>query len=187
MGNNFKESLRKRLLELLRTQKEDVRLKKSKLIADKLFKAPEFIRAQVVMFYFSFDGEVDTLSMIKEAQKVGKKVVLPITIKNEKKIIPSPIDSIEKDLTTGPYGIQEPKTSIKQRFTPAHPDLVIVPGVGFDQNNNRLGRGEGYYDRFLNTLPESTPTIGLAFDFQIVSCLPVIEKHDVPVSCVLTN
>ncbi|MDD3374163.1 MAG: 5-formyltetrahydrofolate cyclo-ligase [Candidatus Omnitrophica bacterium] len=187
MGNNLKESLRKRLLTLLRIQKEDVRLKKSKLIENKLFKTPEFMRAQVVMFYFSFDGEVETLSMIEKAQKLGKKVALPITIKKEKKIIPSLIDSIEKDLTKGPYGIQQPKHSIAKGFVPVHPDLVIVPGVGFDQANNRLGRGEGYYDRFLSMLPKTTPIFGLAFDFQIVSCLPSIEKHDIPVSRILTN
>ena len=65
--------------------------------------------------------------------------------------------------------------------------MVVVPGVAFDKKNNRLGRGKGYYDRFLKMLPFSTPTIGLAFDFQIVENLPVKEPHDVPVSQVIYN
>jgi 5-formyltetrahydrofolate cyclo-ligase len=58
--------------------------------------------------------------------------------------------------------------------------------VAFDRKNNRLGRGEGYYDRFLKLLPSTTPTIGLAFDFQLVDTLPELEAHDMPVSLVLT-
>ncbi len=187
MVNNYKELLRKSLLELLRTQKEDVRFKKSKLIANKLFKMQEFISARAIMFYCSFDGEVETFSMIQEAQRLGKKVVLPITIKKENKIIPSVINNIENDLLKGPYGILQPKEDACRDFDLKDLGLVIVPGLGFDQKNNRLGRGKGYYDRFLKILPESTPTIGLAFDFQVLSSLPLIEDHDVPVSCVLTN
>ena len=65
-------------------------------------------------------------------------------------------------------------------------DLVLVPGVAFDRKNNRLGRGAGYYDRFLKDLP-TTPSIGLAFDFQVLDVLPHQPGQDVPVKCVITN
>ena len=64
--------------------------------------------------------------------------------------------------------------------------LVIVPGVAFDIKNGRLGRGKGYYDRFLEKLPPGKTTIGLAFDFQIVKDLPK-DSHDIPVSKVITD
>ena len=186
MENNPKKALRQRLLELIRNQKEDIRFKKSGLIKAALFKTPEFRAGKTIMFYSAFDGEVETLKMIKQAQTLGKKIVLPITIKKEKKIIPSLITNLEKDLIDGPYGIKQPKENIAQIIDACALDLVIVPGVAFDKKGNRLGRGEGYYDRFLKTLPQNTPSFGLAFDFQVVDCLPCIEEHDVPVSSVIS-
>jgi 5-formyltetrahydrofolate cyclo-ligase len=59
-------------------------------------------------------------------------------------------------------------------------DLIIVPGIAFDKKNVRLGRGHGYYDRFLCALPNKTRTVGLAFDFQVVEHLPQ-DSHDIPV------
>jgi 5-formyltetrahydrofolate cyclo-ligase len=56
-------------------------------------------------------------------------------------------------------------------------DAVIVPGLAFDRLHNRLGRGAGYYDRFLCTLPKHVITVGLAFDFQLTESLPT-EAHD---------
>ncbi|MCK4882744.1 MAG: 5-formyltetrahydrofolate cyclo-ligase, partial [Candidatus Omnitrophica bacterium] len=74
-----------------------------------------------------------------------------------------------------------------QTLSEACLDMVIVPGVAFDKHNNRLGRGGGYYDRFLAALSSEVLTVGLAFDFQMVDSLSSQETHDVPVSCVLTN
>ena len=54
---------------------------------------------------------------------------------------------------------------------------MIVPGLAFDKQNQRLGRGKGYYDRFLSTLPKTVTTVGLAFDFQLTESLPT-EAHD---------
>jgi 5-formyltetrahydrofolate cyclo-ligase len=65
-------------------------------------------------------------------------------------------------------------------------DAVLVPGVAFDKQNFRLGRGGGYYDRFLNNLPKKIHTIGLAFDFQVVDRLPH-DHHDIPVHRLIIN
>ena len=55
---------------------------------------------------------------------------------------------------------------------------MVVPGLAFDQQHHRLGRGAGYYDRFLSTLPETAATVGLAFDFQLTESLPT-QAHDI--------
>lgn len=172
----------------MRKQKEEERLAKSLVILNKLFKRPEFQKALTVLFYAAFDGEVDTFQMIQRAQQLGKKTGLPYIVRKEKRMIPTVVESIEEDLAIGPYGVKQPKeTSRAKTLSPDDLDLVIVPGVAFDRHNHRLGRGQGYYDRFLRGLSSQTPTIGLAFDFQIVEHLPPQEEHDVPVSCVLVS
>ncbi len=147
----------------------------------------EFQEAKNILFYASFDGEVETFDMMREAQKLGKKIGLPGIQKDEGKIIPTAVASLESDLEVGPYGIKQPKIDQAQTLKEDHFDMVIVPGVAFDKENNRLGRGGGCYDRFLGALSPDAVTVGLAFDFQIVDFLSSQEKHDVPVSCVLTN
>jgi len=185
--NNPKKVLRERILTLLRNQKEEERLIKSLAIKDKLIRKPEFKNAQIILFYASYDGEVDTFEMMKTAQSLGKTVCLPGINKAENKIEPRSVASLATDLEAGPYGIKEPNADKTVKVGAESIDLVVVPGVAFDMNSNRLGRGGGYYDRFLNGLPAKTPKIGLAFDFQMVDSLSAQEEHDVPVSCVLTN
>ena len=183
---NTKKSLREKILTLLRNHKEEERVVKGRIIFDKLLKLPEFRKALTILFYFPFDGEVNTTEMIKQAKKMGKRIGLPRIVKGKKRIIPAIVHSLE-DLELGPYGIKQPKRNRLQTLDVQNLDMVVVPGVAFDKRNNRLGRGGGYYDRFLKSLPSLTPTIGLAFDFQIVDHLPQQKEHDIPVSKVLVN
>ena len=182
-----KDSVRKRMLTLMQKQKKEDRLKKSRLIADKLFALGEFTGVHLVLFYASFDGEVDTFEMMKQAQRIGKTIALPIIIKEEKRLTPSRIENLDKELAVGPYGVKQPINDYWRPVELNHIELVIVPGIAFDKRNNRLGRGAGYYDLFLKTLSKDTPSIGLAFDFQLLSSLPYQKGQDVPVTRVITN
>ncbi|MCK4882323.1 MAG: hypothetical protein KAS92_04810, partial [Candidatus Omnitrophica bacterium] len=85
MHNNSKLILRERILTLLRNQKEEERLTKSLAIGNKLFQIGEFQKAETILFYASFDGEVETFEMMKEAQKLGKTIGLPGILRDEKK------------------------------------------------------------------------------------------------------
>ena len=181
-----KLNLRIKILKLLRTQDERKRLTKSRVILRKLLKSPEFRRAHRVMFYASFDGEVDTQEMMHKANQLHKKIVLPVMHRNRTQILPVACAK-DEPLNQGPYGIRQPRY-LKSRVVDVDAlDLVVVPGVAFDRAKRRLGRGGGYYDRFLKTLPSDTPTIGLAFDFQLVARLPHHPAYDVPVKRVITN
>ncbi len=174
------------LLEKLKEQKEELRLKKSLLIKEKLFSQREFLDALTVMFYISKNGEVDTTRMIQETLKSGKRTVVPVTLVKEKKIIPSELKDYALELDLGPYGILQPKPEFVREIRPEEIDLVLVPGVAFDQKGNRLGRGGGYFDRFLRIFRAmGKPLLGLAFDFQMLEKLPVLD-HDIPVTRVIT-
>ncbi len=171
-----KKHIRSKILLRLKTQKEEDRNKKSRLIKEKLLKRGVFKKAKKVMFYLAFGGEVNTTEMIKEAQRLGKTVAVPACIRS--RVIKPCLLTKRARLKRGRYGIYEP--AIKRFLNPQDLDLVVVPGVAFDKKGRRLGRGKGYYDTFLNKLPKRTVSFGLAFDFQVLPAVPV-HAHDVNV------
>jgi len=176
-----KHRIRSKILLRLKTQKEDDRDRKARVIERKLLRQEVFKKAKTVMFYIAFGGEVDTKSMIKIAKKLGKIIAVPICRKDKIRLKPCLLDD-HAHLRKGPYGVLEPV--VEKHIGLEELDVVVVPGVAFDKDGNRLGRGKGCYDRFLNELPRDTATFGLAFDFQILPSLP-IHAHDVGVHKVL--
>jgi 5-formyltetrahydrofolate cyclo-ligase len=182
--DRLKKNLRKEIISKLRSQPLFIRNLRSWIIYKRLFSLAEFKSAKIVMFFVSFDAEVDTMRMILKAIKMGKRVVVPV-IKNGLLII-SELLTPEKELQKGRFGIFEPSVRYLRLIDPKQIDLVIVPGIAFDRNNNRLGRGKGYYDRFLSTLPVNIPKIGIAFKFQVVQNLPT-QPHDVPVTHLIAS
>ncbi|PIQ87912.1 MAG: 5-formyltetrahydrofolate cyclo-ligase [Candidatus Omnitrophica bacterium CG11_big_fil_rev_8_21_14_0_20_43_6] len=176
-----KAQIRSKILSRLKTQKEEDRSRKSKLITGKLLKDKVFKKAKIVMFYIAFGGEVNTEEMIREAKKIGKLICVPVCRKDKETMQPAILEDHAK-LIKGPYGVLEPATQVQVK--PQDLDLVIVPGLAFDKKGNRLGRGKGCYDRFLCSLSEKTPSIGLAFDFQILPLVPT-TCHDVSVKQVI--
>jgi len=182
-----KNELRSKILKLLKDQKEEDLFRKSTVIGEKLFETEEFKQARTVLFYASFDKEVHTLEMIRLAQKLNKIIALPAFQRFPKEIQPRMVNDLDKDLITGPYGIQQPCLERTEGVCLDDLDCVVVPGVVFDKNNFRIGRGGGYYDRFLASLSKKVSSLGLAFDFQLVDFIPCLETHDLPVSKVITN
>ena len=152
MIHKLKQSLRENILRRLKTQKEEERHRRSLAIKRRLLALPEFRRADVIMFYVSKSGEVETMPMIEAALERGKVVLVPVIKVRKKKMVVSEIMDPNKDLVRGPYGIYQPKAHFEV-FHPRSIDLAIVPGIAIDRKGNRLGRGKGYYDRFLKRLP----------------------------------
>ena len=180
-----KGSLRTYYSGLLKGQAPQERLRKSEAIAHKLFALAEIKKAKTILFYASLPYEVDTFAMMRKAIELNKKVALPIIQQNQKTLTPTAFTLME-DLREGTYGIMEPAYAPNKAVSLEAIDAVIVPALAFDADGHRLGRGAGYYDRFLGTLPKDTSVIGLAFDFQLADCLPA-DSHDVAVGRVLTN
>lgn len=185
MQNVFKEKieLRKKMLSQLKIQKEETRLKKSSLIAKKFFALPEVKRARHIMFYLSLADEVKTYAMIEKFLEKGKKVSVPVITNNKKaQMRPFQVSKIKGNLKVGPLGIMHPKK--KKKTTLDKIDLVVVPALAFDKNGARLGRGRGYYDKFLSKLPGKISKIGLAFKFQVLNKIPHLP-HDIYVDKVV--
>ncbi len=179
-----KKQVRTEVLRRLKAQARGKAEKGSETIKKKLFSLPEFKKSKIVMLFASKTGEVSTYRMIDEALEMGKRVALP-RCTSQGTLVPREIRNRHKDLEKGAYGVYEPR----RHKCPIRPDkigLIVVPGVAFDTKKTRIGRGKGYYDRFLKKLPPGTTTIGLAFKFQVFENLPK-DSHDVPVSKVITD
>ena len=178
----MKENLRKEIKEKRRKQSKKEQRKKSKEIKEKLFSLKEYKDAKTVLFYVSYDSEVFTHDMIKDALK-EKKVVVPISNKKDRSLILSELKSWNY-LEIGSYGILEAKKEKIKIVSIDEIDLIIVPGVAFDIKGNRLGHGKGYYDRLLAI--SNVIAIGLAYEIQIVNKVP-IKKNDKPVDMIITE
>ena len=124
--------------------------------------------------------------MIDEALTWGKRVIVPLTNLENKELSLYEITDRQNDLKKGTYGVMEPRPE-KTRLTHFEEvDCVIVPGTVFDKKNHRIGRGIGYYDRFLKKFSPNILKIGLAFLFQVIPAIPS-EVHDVKLDMVLTD
>ncbi len=103
-----------------------------------------------------------------KALKDGKRVALPSCEIETTQILPHEVKDVPRDLVVGPYGICQPSRESPEIVDLSEIDLCIVPGIAFDTEGNRIGRGLGYYDRFLSKLSEKTWKIGVGYAFQIV-------------------
>jgi len=150
-------------------------------IIKKLLVHPHVKRAQTVMMYYSLDDEVNTHEVLNELIKEGKTVVLPAVINDtdiELRCYHGP-----QDLMGGFFHIMEP---IGKTFSDyENIDVAVIPGMAFDSRNNRLGRGKGYYDRFLQNIP-NVYKIGVCFHFQFLPGIPA-EDNDIKMDEVISG
>ena len=149
------------------------------LLDSEYIKLPE---GKAVMLYASFKNEMSTWAVIDSLFSSGVKVILPKTSGND--IIPYEYggpDTLIKDS----FGILSPDPDRCKEAELSEISTVIVPGVGFDKNGNRLGFGKGYYDRFLPKIPGAVK-IGLCYEFQIQPSIPVCDT-DIPMDLLLTE
>ena len=181
-----KRQMRKEMKAVRAAIPDDVRLHEEASLREALFACPEWKNASRVFLYLSAGAEVDTRGLIRTALHAGKTIAVP---KTEGRPGHGHLHFYDihpdQELTRGAFGIYEP-TGEGERVTPVPGDLIILPGVAFDEDGNRLGYGGGYYDRFLDDhAPEGVHTMGLAFSCQMVDRVPH-ETHDRPLESVMT-
>lgn len=114
------------------------------IISNKVINLQEYKQSDLILIYVSLKDEVDTIKLIKYSLKNKKRVAVPKCEGND--IVFYYINSLE-DLKERSFGILEPKTNeVVKDFSNS---ICIIPGVAFDKQNNRIGYGRGFYDRFL--------------------------------------
>lgn len=198
--------IRKKIAALKRSLPEETVIDLSGKITDRLVQTDLFLQAKCIALYYAIGNEVRTSELI-EAWSGKKMIVLPVIEGENIHFYPY---SGKANMKKGTFGIPEPVVDISKThpydlngvmagltcnplqdslqttgfYTDSDIDLFVVPGIAFDYDCNRLGRGKGYYDRFLSGVDK--PVIGLCYDFQLFDSLPS-ETHDKKMTMVITE
>ena len=173
-----KKELRAQIRALKRAMTEEQIVSKSEQLGELFAESELYKNAKTIYGYLPYNQEVRTVAMLEQAIRDGKKVAVPKCYGDTMNFIY--MDDLSK-VESGYAGIPEPIAD-----DPVADDktaLVLMPGMAFTKNGDRMGYGGGFYDKFLAAEPEH-PTLALCYDFQMVESLPT-EEYDIPVDCVL--
>ena len=176
-----KQQLRKAIRQRKNLYSLEQRQAWSNEIEQRLLHHPRIKQAHVVMLYYALPDEVDTRHLVDALLAEGKTVILPKCVDDahiEPRLYTGP-----NDLAEGIYNLLEP---VGQPYTDVQRiEVIVVPGMSFDGEGHRLGRGRGYYDRFLEQLPD-VYKMGVCYHFQRVDWVPT-DPYDQAMDEVVSN
>lgn len=173
-----KKELRKKIREQKRAMTGEQIEAASKVLQEKFLDSDLYRNAKTVYGYLPYNQEVRTVPILERALEDGKQVAVPKVYGDEMKFIYLPdLSQVE----TGYSGIPEPIADGPEGDDPTA--LVLMPGLAFTREGQRIGYGGGFYDKFLAAEPDH-PTVALCYDFQVVEQLPT-EEFDIPVDEVI--
>ncbi|MGM0462147.1 MAG: 5-formyltetrahydrofolate cyclo-ligase [Fibrobacterota bacterium] len=178
----IKQKIRRRISDTVRAGSLEEQRRAAQEIWHLFFQTSIYAAARTFLVYSGIPGEVDTTPLIKKLKTDNRKILLPYCKK--KGILGLGQVADETDVITGAYGIPEPRHINRDTLSLNAIDCIIVPGVAFDRNGNRLGRGQGYYDRLIVQKPAAAVTVSPVFPEQIIDEIPR-ESHDCPVDAVI--
>jgi 5-formyltetrahydrofolate cyclo-ligase len=174
-----KKALRKEIKKLKSTLTPAERKVRSDIVMEKIEDSAFFKKASTIFIFWSMDDEIDTKDLIIKWRD-RKKFILPAINGDELHL--KEFTGEHKLKSGDQYSIPEPEGIPFDNFDSI--DLAIVPGIAFDKENNRMGRGKAYYDKTLSRLKGKARLIGICYDFQMVEKVPV-EPHDIKMDGVI--
>lgn len=158
----------------------------SSKISQRLFGLREVDDAKTVSMYLHIGSEVRTREILAWCIARGKRIIIPVTDRANRRLIFSELRVPEKELEVGTFGVPEPKPESLRPVPLEEAQVVLVPGIAWDLHGYRTGYGGGYFDRSINSLRSHVLMIGLAYEFQIVKEIPT-TRYDRPVHKVVTE
>lgn len=179
-----KKEIRQHLRRVLTGIPPETLHERSNRACARLVETREYHRAQILMLFLSLPNETDTTSLVLQAWRDHKRVLAPKVGWEQRRMLPIEIQSLSDDVSESPLGIREPARGAP--IPVADIDLVVVPGLAFDGHGNRIGRGRGFYDRFLAHPDWHGVACGLALEEQYIDQVPTNE-HDRPVDILVTD
>jgi 5-formyltetrahydrofolate cyclo-ligase len=183
--NQTKAEIRTTMRAAIGAMTDQERAVASLAACTRLFTLEAFGHAGIVMLYLPLAREVNVTPAVLRCFTRGQTVCVPKVDWHRKEMSPIEVTSLDDQvMDTDEHGVRSPRSG--RQIQPGLIDVVIVPGLAYDPHGHRLGRGQGYYDRFLARLRPNATSIGLAFDQQIVESVPV-DKLDRAVDIVVTD
>ena len=173
-----KKELRKQIREKKKAMTPEQIENTSSRLAELFYATSQYQNAREIYGYLPYNQEVRTTSILQHALDDGKKIAVPKIFGDTMRFV---YLTDLSQVAPGYAGIPEPIED--GPLANAKDALVLMPGLAFDRDGNRMGYGGGFYDQFLAAEPEH-PTVALCYDFQIVSSIPR-QDHDIPVDLVL--
>lgn len=182
-----KNDLRNIYLAARKNLSADERNEKDTALRNHLLALDQIKNATMIMCYVNVGAEVATRETIRQLLLLGKRIALPYCIGATTELGVAEIHDLDTDCIEGVLTIPEPKKELQKTFFKSDLQAIICPGVAFDTQGGRLGRGKGYYDTFLREIRGRIPIIGLAYDCQILHESLPFEYHDIPMDIILTE
>ncbi|WP_155591556.1 5-formyltetrahydrofolate cyclo-ligase [Lysinibacillus cavernae] len=178
-----KTTLRNKVRDALAIMKEDSYRGQSLAVINKVLQEPYIIEANIIGMTISNKPEIDTILLIEELWKCGKKVAVPKCHPKTREMSFYAIESFAQ-LETVYMHLREPIPEKCEFVDASEMDVILVPGVVFDPYGYRIGYGGGYYDRYVLNYKKGK-LMSLLFDEQIIDRVPT-EEHDCPVDIIVT-
>ena len=182
----MKAKLRKRLHGLRDALTPEERARHSGSITRDILALAAYREARTFMAYMTFGTEFITDALVRDALENAKTLVLPRIDRSQNRLETYAVQDLESELAAGPWGIREPLPDRCRAVAISEIDVVLVPGLGFNTDGDRIGYGRGYYDRLLQYRSRRTTLVAAAYSIQVVDTVPVGE-HDIPVDIVVTE
>lgn len=187
-----KSFLRKRAKDELKKYFADkaLSLQCAKTVADYFLKSKEYAEAKVIFAYMAMNDEVDLSFVIKKALQDKKKVALPRMAENSGNMDFYFVDSLEDSFSDdNRYGILEPSGNSKKVEPEKIPEksVFLVPGLAFNLEGSRLGRGKGFYDRYLSRIPFKNQIFCGVCTVNVVTKAVPVEENDFRMNYLLTE
>ncbi|HOX08216.1 MAG TPA: 5-formyltetrahydrofolate cyclo-ligase [Planctomycetota bacterium] len=154
-------------------------------VRERLALLPEFRAARSFLLYAPLPDEIDVNPLTDRLLAAGRPVFMPVCREKPRGLDVVPLRDRGADLAPGAMGILEPRPGLAP-VSAEDVELVLVPGRAFDRRGRRVGRGAGYYDRFLAGLGARALRVAVALDFQIRPAVPSAD-YDQPVDLVVTE
>ncbi|MFP4363213.1 MAG: 5-formyltetrahydrofolate cyclo-ligase [Spirochaetia bacterium] len=185
------KEIKRDLRKIIRRQIEklsdpEIHSRSEQLVA-RILNISEFTEARIILSFMPLAGEPDLKPLNNAVLRMGKLLGLPRIY--GKQMIFHKVDTCDSGLEVSSFGIAEPCVEAE----PVNPEifaeektLCIVPGYAFDKTGKRLGKGGGFFDRFLGVWGKDLTAMGICFSFQLLESIPVLE-YDMPVDFVVTD
>jgi len=180
-----KRIVRARVRAGLETSSPEQRGAWSASIRESIGGLAEVRRARAIMAFLPLSREPDLAPLLASLLTSGVRVALPRVDWSSKAMAAFEVRDLERDVIPGPHGLREPGEGCRA-FEVGALDAILVPGLAFDRGGVRLGRGGGFYDRFLATPGLRALRIGVCFELQVVDEV-VRQEHDAVMDVVVTE